>query len=302
MLNVHFLELFYYVVRAGGVSQAVDKIPYGIQQPAISRQLKQLEQQVGAVLFQRRPFQLTPAGEVLDAATKQFFDLLATVVEQVRGTLPNHLRVGAAPVVLRDYLRSILRILRPAFPGLRVKFKEGLQGEIFKMLAAREIELGVTMIDGELPRECLSEQLLQLPLVLLVEHRSPLRSAEQVWRRRPIAHTLISPEPADAISRAFREGLRRRGLEWEIGMEMSSFESLEAYVADGEGIGVSVTIPGRSHPPTLRALPLRGFPTIPIGMIWRRHPTPVVSALMEALRKEAQHLRQFRTNARARSV
>ena len=39
-MNVHHLELFYYVARHGGISAAVRYIPYGIQQPAVSGQMR----------------------------------------------------------------------------------------------------------------------------------------------------------------------------------------------------------------------------------------------------------------------
>src|SRR5690242_9532767 len=64
-MNIHHLELFYYVARHGGITEAVRNIPYGIQQPAVSGQVGQLEEYLGVVLFQRRPFSLTPAGQKL---------------------------------------------------------------------------------------------------------------------------------------------------------------------------------------------------------------------------------------------
>ena len=70
-MNIHHLELFYYVARHGGIGEAVRNIPYGIQQPAVSAQVLQLEADLGVTLFQRRPFQLTPAGaERLQAARR----------------------------------------------------------------------------------------------------------------------------------------------------------------------------------------------------------------------------------------
>lgn len=46
-MNVHHLELFYYVAKHGGISAAVRGIPYGIQQPAVSAQMRALEDEVG---------------------------------------------------------------------------------------------------------------------------------------------------------------------------------------------------------------------------------------------------------------
>ena len=61
-MNIHHLELFYYVAKFEGITAAVRKMPYGIQQPAVSGQILQLERDLGVKLFNRRPFALTPAG------------------------------------------------------------------------------------------------------------------------------------------------------------------------------------------------------------------------------------------------
>ena len=61
-MNIHHLELFYYVAKHGGIAAAVRNMPYGIQQPAVSGQIARLEEALGAKLFNRRPFSLLPAG------------------------------------------------------------------------------------------------------------------------------------------------------------------------------------------------------------------------------------------------
>ena len=81
-MNVHHLELFYFVARHGGIMPAVRNIPYGIQQPAVSAQVAQLEEFLGATLFQRRPFALTPAGEKLYDFISPFFSKLDAVAVQ----------------------------------------------------------------------------------------------------------------------------------------------------------------------------------------------------------------------------
>src|SRR4051812_38349542 len=83
-MNVHHLELFYYVARHGGISAAVRHIPYGIQQPAGSGQMRALEENVGARLFERSPFRLTPAGEKLFAHVQPFFEPLAALATTLR--------------------------------------------------------------------------------------------------------------------------------------------------------------------------------------------------------------------------
>src|SRR3954462_15102852 len=83
-MNVHHLELFYYVARHGGISAAVRHIPYGIQQPAVSGQMRALEEDVKAKLFERTPFRLTPAGERLYAHVQPFMENLASLTAQLQ--------------------------------------------------------------------------------------------------------------------------------------------------------------------------------------------------------------------------
>ena len=84
-MNIHHLELFYYVARHGGITEAVRNIPYGIQQPAVSGQVGQLEEYLGVTLFQRRPFELTPAGEKLFRFIQPFFSNLDAVASELQG-------------------------------------------------------------------------------------------------------------------------------------------------------------------------------------------------------------------------
>ena len=89
-MNVHHLELFYYVAKHGGIMPAVRNIPYGIQQPAVSAQVAQLEEFLGVTLFQRRPFALTPPGEKLYAFVKPFFSNVDKVANDLQGGQARH--------------------------------------------------------------------------------------------------------------------------------------------------------------------------------------------------------------------
>lgn len=96
MTNIHHLELFYYVARFGGVSAAARQIPYGIQQPAISAQILQLEDSLGVTLFVRRPFKLTREGVLLFDFVAPFFGGIEDVSKSLRGGAERRLRIAAA--------------------------------------------------------------------------------------------------------------------------------------------------------------------------------------------------------------
>ena len=94
-MNIHHLELFYYVARHGGITEAVRNIPYGIQQPAVSGQVAQLEEDLGVTLFQRRPFALTAPGRKLFGFIEPFFSNLDATAAELQQGRASRIRIGA---------------------------------------------------------------------------------------------------------------------------------------------------------------------------------------------------------------
>ena len=289
-MNIHHLELFYYVARHGGISEAVRKMPYGIQQPAISSQVGQLEDSLGATLFQRRPFQLTPAGEELYAFIRPFFDNLGTVAEKIRGGASQHLRLAASEIVLKEYLPGLLQKTREQFPKLKVTLREGYFPLVLEWFARQELDLSVGLFIGRLPAGLQHLPLFKLPLVLLLPAASKLRSAEELWRRDRIAESLITAPGNEAVQRAFNEGLTKRKVDWFSGIEVSTLDLVQTYVASGYGVGVSVGVPKAKYQPGVRALPLPDFPMPSFGAIWSGKPSPVVTTFLELLKQAALEL------------
>ncbi|MEN9576096.1 MAG: hypothetical protein RL514_3951 [Verrucomicrobiota bacterium] len=290
MLNIHHLELFYYVAKHQGVSAAARNMPYGIQQPAISGQILALEDYLGGPLFQRRPFSLTHAGEELYTFIKPFFDGLEGVEDKVRGGATQVVRLAAATIILRDHLPEMLQLLRPKFPKLKVLLREGVQPQIEQWLANQEVDLAVTVLDGTPPVGVQSEPLLEVPIILLVPKALKLTNVEELLTCDRIEHTLISPPLNETITKNFQDHLARRGVVWPIGMEVNSLELVETYAATGFGIGLTLAVPGKPLDKRLRALPLPGVKPITVAVL--RHPNlpPVAVALIEAMRARAKGL------------
>src|SRR3974390_1742264 len=167
-MNVHHLELFYYVARHGGIAEAVRNIPYGIQQPAVSSQIANLEEFLGVTLFHRRPFTLTATGEKLYRFIEPFFSGLDPLAAELQGGTTHQIRIGSSDVVLRDHLPEMLMAVRKKFPALKVSLCEGYQPELETMLQRQEIDLAVTLTDKKPPSGTHSVVLLELPLILMV--------------------------------------------------------------------------------------------------------------------------------------
>ena len=270
--------------------EAVRNIPYGIQQPAVSSQIAQLEEFLGVALFQRRPFALTPAGEKLYNFIQPFFANLEKVGEELQGGGTRHIRIGSSTIVLRDHLPGLFNDVRKKFPGLKLSLREGFPAQLESLLQADEIDLAITLIDRKTTAGTHSLVLLELPPILLVQKNSSLKSAEELWRRDKIEEPLICFPPGEPIGKSFQQKLGELGVDWFPSIEASSADLIETYVASGLGIGVSVAIPKKVLPPTLRALALDGFPPVTIGALWRGRKTPLQQTFLDELQSRAGKL------------
>jgi len=289
-MNIHHLELFYYVARYGGISEGVRNIPYGLQQPAMSGQIIQLEESLGVTLFQRRPFALTPPGEELYQFIKPFFDHLQTMADKLRGGVSQHIRIGASEVVLRDYLPGLLQAMQKKFPKLKLTLREGYQPQLEAWLVKQEIDVAMTLLDGKPPSGANPLALFKLPLVLVVAKKSKLKSADELWERDRIEETLISLPTNESIYKSFQQGLAKRRVDWFTGIEVSTVDLVETYVANGYGIGLSVALPRAKHRPQIRLLPLDDFSPVTFGVLWQGKLSPITQAFLTTVQQAAQAL------------
>jgi len=151
-LNYRHLEYFWHVAREGGVT-AASRILY-VGQPAISAQIRKLEQALGEELFDRsrRTLKLTEVGRIVFGYADEIFGIGSDLMDAVRGLPgrgPLRLTVGVV-----DSLPKLLahRLVMPAlaeFEHLRLEFTSGLPDGLFAALAVHNLDL--ILSDSPLP-------------------------------------------------------------------------------------------------------------------------------------------------------
>jgi len=287
-MNIHHLELFYYVAKHGGIAAAVRNIPYGIQQPAVSGQIAKLEESLGVKLFNRRPFSLLPAGEELFRFVEPFFGNIGVVEKKIHSSVAPQLRIAAPTMALHDYVPDLLHRLREKFPSFRLNLHEASQPEVEVLLQTQEIDLAVTSIDKKPRPGFHSQPLIELPLVLLVPKKHPLKDAQELWRRDKIEETLITFPPTEPVSVQFQRGLKALGVEWFSGIEVNSIRLIECYVSNGFGIGLTTAVPGTSCDPRVRRIPLDGFPPVTMGAVWVGKLSPIARQFLAEVETQAK--------------
>ncbi len=288
-MNIHHLELFYYVAKHGGISRAARNMPYGIQQPAISSQILLLEESLGTRLFERAPFKLTREGGELLAFIQPFFENLGPVAARLRQKSAPHLRVAASELVLRDHLPVVIGRLRQHEPRLKLSLRSGFQADMEKWLLEREVDVAFAPLESKPTGRVRQLRLMRLPLVLLVPRKSKLKTAEALWARGQIEEPLICLPQSELMTRLFRRELERRQVDWPHTIEASSLDLVTRYVANGYGIGLSVQAAEVVRHAAVRMLPLDDFASQEIAALWSGDPSPLVQALLaEAQRYVAQ--------------
>ena len=291
MLNLHHLELFYYVAKAGGITAGLRLIPYGIQQPAVSSQLSRLEASFGTRLFHRRPFSLTPAGREVFETVAPFFGSMEGLARRVRLEANEHFRLAASASVLREHLPSLLKRMQRKSPELRVTLREANQQTAERMLQEHEVDLAVTLQEGKAGQGIRCEPLLKIPMILLVSGESEWRTSANILRAlKGSPPPLIALPGREYMTRVFHTELSKRGTAWPTRIESISLELIEAYVEHGFGIGLSLAVPGHVPPAGLRVISLPGFPKLTFSAFWSgRLPAPA-ETFLELARAEVTNL------------
>lgn len=301
-MNVHHLELFYYVAKFEGITEAVRKMPYGIQQPAVSGQILQLEKYLGVKLFHRRPFALTPPGEELYDFIYPFFSRLDQMTERFKGEENQHLRLSASAAALTHHLPDVLDRLRNEFKQLRLTLKELSATNLEPSLRKQEADVAISVIHRKASPGIRVIRLIELPLALLVPETSPIRKFRDLSSKASggqVLLPLISLPPKEPVAELFQRGLTAKNLIWEPSMEVSELGLIQSYVARGFGFGVAVDIPGAQLPEGVRKIKLPSdFPPLSIGAFYSGDLKPVAQRFIEITKEQAKLLKKNATAAK----
>lgn len=287
-MNPHHLELFYHVARHRGIVAACRHIPYGVQQPAVSAQLIKLEEAVGTRLFERKPFKLTPAGAELYTFIGPFFGQLPELEARLKGTVSRQLRLAGPTQLMRDHLPELLIRLQRDDPAANLRLVEADQRTAQDLIFRGEVDLAVAVMETRPPAGLKVEKLIELPQQILVKSRSTYRKAAEVLRDGAAGKmALVSLPEHELLPRLFQSTLRERGLKWPVTIEVSSTDLAARYVALGLGAGLSAFSPSAPKTPGVRALPLPGFPPLPIAALWKGTPSKLAERFLSGLRERA---------------
>ncbi len=291
MLNLHHLSVFHAVVQAGSVSGGAEAL--GISQPAVSKQLRQLELALGMRLVDRHPRGVTPtaAGAVLADHAGRIFALAAaaeSAVADVAGLRAGRLAVGAGPTAGVYLLPRAIVAFRRAHAGVRLTAETAGPDRLRQRLLDGTLDLAVTEAPVAAAAELVATVLLHDVLVPVAAAGSPLAGRGSVTPAEFCGQPFVARQTVTGDPSLAERTLAARGLAVMPVLTVDSTEAIKEAVAAGVGVAlvsrlaVSADVAaGRLVRLNVRGLSVR----VPVHHVRRRDrkPSPAAAAFVGLL-------------------
>jgi aminoethylphosphonate catabolism LysR family transcriptional regulator len=230
------LRAFHNVAIHGGFSRAADAL--SLTQPAISDQVRKLEETYDVLLFNRQKKQvtLTQAGRQLLEMTRRMFDneqQVLELLEELRVMQSGTLRIM---VDAAYHLSPILPLFRERFPNVRMSMRTGNTETVIASLYAYQVDLGIL---GEVPRRQDFEivKLSSSPIIGFVANQHPLAQSGRASLRKLATYPLVLRERGSKTRHKLEEAALSLGVILHPTIEAEGRESLHEIVAAGDCVG-----------------------------------------------------------------
>jgi DNA-binding transcriptional LysR family regulator len=228
------LRLFAQVAELGSLTKAA--VMLDTAQPAISRQIGQLERDWGGRLFHRtgRGVALTELGARILPRAKALLAQAAELAEHISGTagVPSgDVRLGVLPSLSHPLISMLFRHARASFPGVRLQIFEGSTGQIEEWLANGRVDIAIRYRYGRsLPRSEL--RLAEVETYLIGAADDPLLRGPTVRFARLDALPLVLPGAPNALRVLLDQTAKKLGIALSVVIEADSLPLQVGVAAD----------------------------------------------------------------------
>lgn len=240
-MNFNHLDLFRAVADELSISRAADRLM--VSQPAVSKQLAQLEQSLKTKLVDRLPrgVRLTASGELLADYARRLF-ALAEEAERAMGELAGvrrgRLAVAATPTIGVYWLPSVLVKYRRAYPDVEMRMEIHPTPTIARLLMEGSVDVGLTESPAE-AEGIESSIFLKDQMAAIASPRHPLarrrrRVSIDDLCRQPFVVREVGSGSKSLIERALLD----RGLKVKAVMSLGSTEAIKRAVMEGVGVAI----------------------------------------------------------------
>lgn len=262
-ITLRQLQMFDAVAQSGSFSKAAQKLH--LSQPAVSMQVKQLEEAAGMALFEQigKKIFLTDAGREVHRAcqgvAREIADL-GNSLNDLKGLRQGALVVGVVSTVSHFAIRLISHF-RQLNPDVHLTLNVVNRETLLQQLADNSVDLALM---GKPPegQDLDSTPFMENPLVVIAPYRHPLADAHDIELARIAEEAFVAREPGSGTRGATEAFFQEHGLKLNAAMEMNKNEAIKQAVEAGLGLGVVSrhTVRNELAARRLICLDVQGFP------------------------------------------
>lgn len=239
-VDLHHLRYFVAVVDQRGFTRAAREL--GVAQPSISKQVRVLEEELGATLFHRMRgnVALTPAGEALLPRARRILSDLTVAADEVRelvGLRRGRLSVGATPSISVAILPGALAGLRASYAGLDLKLHEAGSRDLVPELDQGTLDLALVILPVR-QRSLLTVPLLREELVVAVARDHALADRDEVALTELRSVPLVMLREGYDLRETTLAAFAMAGVEPRIAVEGGEMDGVLRMAAAGVGAAI----------------------------------------------------------------
>ncbi|MCE0523302.1 MAG: LysR substrate-binding domain-containing protein [Methylacidiphilales bacterium] len=293
-MELRHLRYFVVVAEEQNVTRAAERLH--VSQPPLSRQIRDLEEELGVGLFQRtaKSLALTEAGKIFLVEARAVLLRAEKAVQTVRAVASGErgqLRVGYAPSLTVELLPAALRLFEKKCPGVHVTLHDLSTEECVQRLTARKLDVALTVRPSESSMRGLGfVRLKTYPICCAIAMTHPLA------RKRSLRVAQLKQERFVVLSREdypeYHDWLRKLfspdSFEPKIGQECDSATGIIAAVAAGRGVAIVSMSMKCLTGPNVKLLPfVPAMPPLTVGALSAKTASPWVERFIAAVKEAA---------------
>lgn len=239
-MNLNHLTIFHAVAEERNITRGAERL--FISQPAVSKQLAELERHLGTRLFDRLPqgVRLTEAGALLYAHSRRLFAIEAEAeraLAELQGLQRGRLAIGASTTIGVYLLPEILARFHLKHPGIEIALEIANTEGIQRHLLEGTLDLGLTegFVASE---EMVIEVFMEDELVAITAPGHPILKEPSVTIKRLCEEPFVLREPGSGTRAVVERTLTEKGLNVHPIMSLGSTEAIKRAVAGGAGVAI----------------------------------------------------------------
>jgi DNA-binding transcriptional LysR family regulator len=237
LTTLNRLHCFEVVVQESGFKRATARLH--ITQPALSYQMKHLEEELGVQLFFRRPggVSLTDAGKLLFEHVQRVSAAIRQAEQAVK-ELPavGEVRIGTVNSIGTYFLPQVLGAVRERHAATRPMLYRAQSDEFIEALLANQVDLAI-LADPRVDKRLRYETLFEERVSLVVGRTHPLFGSTAIKPAQLAGMQLVALSPQTPTGALIGRWLARHGVELETVVSTEDVETVKRMVEMGMGIG-----------------------------------------------------------------